>query len=48
MANTPISVPDSIDATLKLLTKGDYVGDRSLATVLFLAPQDGPAAVPRR
>ncbi|HVG52425.1 MAG TPA: MoxR family ATPase [Xanthobacteraceae bacterium] len=41
MANTPISVPDSIDATLKLLTKGDYVGDRSLATVLFLALKMG-------
>jgi MoxR-like ATPase len=38
---TTIPVPDSIDATLKLLTKGDYVGDRSLATVLFLALKMG-------
>lgn len=29
--------PASIDATLDLLAKGNYVGDRSLATVLFLA-----------
>jgi MoxR-like ATPase len=29
--------PSSIDATLKLLAAGNYVGDRSLATVLFLA-----------
>src|SRR6478609_7598271 len=41
MAKTAISVPDSIDATLKLLTKADYVGDRSLATVLFLALKMG-------
>ena len=38
---TTIPIPDSIDATLKLLTKGDYVGDRSLATVLFLALKMG-------
>ncbi len=31
------NIPASIDATLDLLTKGNYVGDRSLATVLFLA-----------
>lgn len=31
------NIPASIDATLDLLGKGDYVGDRSLATVLFLA-----------
>jgi MoxR-like ATPase len=30
-------VPQSIDATLDLLTQGGYVADRSLATVLFLA-----------
>src|SRR5581483_5194850 len=30
-------VPSSIDATLDLLAAGNYVGDRSLATVLFLA-----------
>src|ERR1700742_4284781 len=35
MTSTP--VPTSIDATLDLLAKADYVGDRSLATVLFLA-----------
>jgi MoxR-like ATPase len=38
---TTIPVPGSIDATLKLLTKADYVGDRSLATVLFLALKMG-------
>ena len=41
MATHRISIPDSIDATLKLLTKADYVGDRSLATVLFLALKMG-------
>ena len=30
-------IPASIDATLELLRKGDYVADRSLATVLYLA-----------
>ena len=30
-------LPASIDATLGLLAKADYVGDRSLATVLYLA-----------
>ena len=30
-------MPESIDAVLKLLRDADYVGDRSLATVLFLA-----------
>src|SRR6187431_2018643 len=34
-------LPASIDATLKLLGKADYVGDRSLATVLFLALKMG-------
>ncbi|MEO3433141.1 MoxR family ATPase [Inquilinus sp. CAU 1745] len=29
--------PDSVDATLRLLGDGGYVGDRSLATALFLA-----------
>ena len=38
---TDKSVPASIDATLDLLAKGDYVGDRSLATVLFLALKMG-------
>ena len=32
---TPL--PTSIDATLALLAKADYVADRSLATVLYLA-----------
>jgi MoxR-like ATPase len=41
MANKPISIPASIDATLGLLGKADYVGDRSLATVLFLALKMG-------
>lgn len=30
-------IPDSVDATLSLLTKADYVADRSLATATFLA-----------
>jgi len=34
-------VPQSIDATLALLESADYVGDRSLATVLFLALKMG-------
>jgi MoxR-like ATPase len=33
----PIPLPTSIDETLALLRRGDYVADRSLATVLFLA-----------
>src|ERR1700755_2329575 len=33
----PSSVPASIDATLELLKGGDYIADRSLATVLYLA-----------
>jgi MoxR-like ATPase len=33
----PQSVPQSIDATLDLLKSGNYIADRSLATVLFLA-----------
>ncbi len=37
----PRAVPSSIDDTLKLLTAGQYVGDRSLATVLFLALRMG-------
>src|SRR6201991_59185 len=41
MANSPISIPDSIDGTLKLLEKADYVGDRSLATVLYLSLRMG-------
>jgi MoxR-like ATPase len=41
MTQTPTAVPASIDATLNLLTKADYIGDRSLATVLFLALKMG-------
>ena len=37
----PRSLPASIDATIELLTAGDYVADRSLATVLFLALKMG-------
>jgi MoxR-like ATPase len=33
--------PSSIDATLDLLAKADYIADRSLATVLFLALRMG-------
>jgi len=35
------TLPDSIDATLGLLAKADYVADRSLATVLYLALKMG-------
>jgi MoxR-like ATPase len=42
MNKTPSgTLPASIDATLDLLAKADYVGDRSLATVLFLALKMG-------
>ena len=37
----PRSLSASIDATLELLTAGDYIADRSLATVLFLALKMG-------
>ncbi|MBY0362697.1 MAG: MoxR family ATPase [Phreatobacter sp.] len=36
-----MALPTSIDATLALLKSGDYVADRSLATVLFLALKMG-------
>jgi MoxR-like ATPase len=36
-----IKAPASIDATLKLLGEADYLADRSLATVLFLALRMG-------
>jgi MoxR-like ATPase len=39
MSLTPL--PDSIDDTLGLLAKADYVGDRSLATVLYLSLRMG-------
>ena len=35
------SLPGSIDETLNLLAKADYVADRSLATVLYLALKMG-------
>src|SRR6185369_6941099 len=34
-------IPSSIDDTLKLLAGADYLADRSLATVLFLALRMG-------
>lgn len=34
---TPRPLPRSIDDTLTLLTEGDYVADRALATVLYLS-----------
>src|ERR1700749_492878 len=37
--STPI--PASIDAMVELLRAGDYIADRSLATVLFLALKRG-------
>ncbi len=40
-ASHPRALPDSIDATLRLLGEADYIGDRSLATVLFLALKMG-------
>jgi MoxR-like ATPase len=36
-----IPLPDSIDATLALLGKADYIADRSLATVLYLSLRMG-------
>ena len=39
MSLTPL--PDSIDATLGLLAKADYIADRSLSTVLYLALKMG-------
>jgi MoxR-like ATPase len=39
MPTTPL--PGSIDATLSLLGKADYIADRSLATVLYLAMKMG-------
>src|SRR5437868_14575114 len=41
MTATPRSLPDSIDATLELLAAANYLADRSLATVLFLALKMG-------
>ena len=39
MSITPL--PGSIEQTLEMLAKADYIGDRSLATVLFLALRMG-------
>jgi len=39
--NAPTPLPASIDATLDLLAGADYLADRSLATVLFLALKMG-------
>ncbi len=36
-AAKPVALPNSIDETVALLESGDYVADRALATVLFLA-----------
>src|SRR5437660_2165321 len=41
MAAKPTKAPASIDDTLKLLASADYLADRSLATVLFLALRMG-------
>src|ERR1700686_1621474 len=41
MKQTTIAIPDSIEATLELLVGADYLADRSLATVLFLALKMG-------
>lgn len=40
-AGTAPALPQSIDQTLDLLKQGNYVADRSLATVLFLALKMG-------
>lgn len=36
-----MTLPDSVDATLDLLTRADYVADRGLATVVFLSLRMG-------
>src|SRR6516225_7207269 len=41
MTKTTIPLPASIDATLALLSGADYIAERSLATVLFLALKMG-------
>jgi MoxR-like ATPase len=41
MDQTARAIPQSIDATLALLGEADYLADRSLATVLFLALRMG-------
>jgi MoxR-like ATPase len=37
MPAAPISLPASIDATVELLARADYLADRALGTVLFLS-----------
>jgi MoxR-like ATPase len=39
--SAPVRLPSSIDATSDLLSQADYMADRSLATVLFLALKMG-------
>ena len=39
--DTKKTVPASIDATMKLLGEANYLADRSLSTVLFLALKMG-------
>src|SRR5215207_7497915 len=41
MSKNPVKPPASIDATIDLLGQADYLADRSLATVLFLALRMG-------
>src|SRR2546421_134743 len=41
MSKTYINAPSSIEATLELLAAADYLADRSLGTVLFLALRMG-------
>src|SRR5271154_6630221 len=36
-----MNLPSSVEGTLELLTAGDYVADRSLGTVLYLALKMG-------
>lgn len=40
-SSPPAGLPDSIDATVELLSTGDYVADRRLATALFLSLRMG-------
>ena len=40
-ASSPRPLPASIDATIALLAEADYLGDRSLGTVLYLALKMG-------
>jgi MoxR-like ATPase len=40
-SSSPRQLPTSIDATVDLLGRGEYLADRSLATVLFLALRMG-------